>query len=404
MKYFFLALTLFLFVCVGNAHASLIDDLKRQIAEKEKEILELEAKSAAYQNQLEKTKAQRNTLQYELSRIEKEIIGLTVSIKKTQTTIIETDIRIEELKNLILFKEDEIRTVRDRLGEMLRLLNERDKEGLVSLIFSVRTFSELFSQQEYLISLQKEVHANLSNMQAFKRELESFKKSQEAEKEKVDALYDDLASERQIADNERKAQQTLLTQTRNQEKEYQRLLTNIEAQRSSIEKEITVLEAKLRLAIDKSKLPVGTILSWPLDSVRITQGYGKPNWKAAYDFHNGIDLGGPIGTPVRAALGGKVVGVGDNGRYAYGKWIAIDHGNLNITTLYGHLSLQKAKAGQSIQTGDVIGYVGTTGYSTGPHLHFTVFATESYTLLESTSVKNLWIPVGASLNPLDYLP
>jgi len=157
------------------------------------------------------------------------------------------------------------------------------------------------------------------------------------------------------------------------------------------------------LAIDKSKLPVGKgILQWPVNG-RLSQSYGKPNWNAAYDFHNGIDIAAPTGTAVKAPLSGKVIGVGDNGRYSYGKWITIDHGDFNITTLYGHLSLQKVKVGQDVKIGEIIGYVGSTGYSTGPHLHFTIYTSDSYMLKESSIVKGLMIPIGASINPMDYL-
>lgn len=386
------------------SRASLIDDLKQQIAEKENEIKELEKKNAQYQGQLSATKQASTSLKNEIAKVEREINEITITIKKTQTKIFETNVRVEELKGQIAVKEEEIATSKEQLAHMIRALNSRDDTGLLALVLSVNTFSDVFSQQQYIVSLQREVQANLNDLKDFKQELQAFKASQEKEKVSLDTLEDNLKNQHEIVTDQKSGKETLLKQTKNKEKEYQRLISEIEKQRQSTEKEVNVLEAKLRLAIDKAKLPVGAgILQWPIDNVRITQGYGKPNWKAAYDFHNGIDIGAPTGTPVLAALSGKVVGVGNNGKYAYGKWISIDHGNKNITTLYGHLSLQKVSMGQMVATGDIIGYVGSTGYSTGPHLHFTVFASESYTLLNSSSVPGLKIPVGGTINPMDYL-
>lgn len=393
-----------MFFAASGSHASLIDDLKQQIAEKENEIKELEKKNAQYQGQLDATKQASTSLKGEIAKVEREINEITITIKKTQTKIFETNVRVEELKGQIAVKEEEILTSKEQLAHMIRALNSRDDTGLLALVLSASTFSDIFSQQQYIVSLQREVQANLNDLKDFKQELQTFKASQEKEKVSLDTLEDNLKNQHEIVTDQKSGKETLLKQTKNKEKEYQRLISAIEKQRQSIEKEVNVLEAKLRLAIDKAKLPVGAgILQWPIDNVRITQGYGKPNWKAAYDFHNGIDIGAPTGTPVRAALSGKVVGVGNNGKYAYGKWISIDHGNKNITTLYGHLSLQKVSMGQMVATGDIIGYVGSTGYSTGPHLHFTVFASESYTLLNSSSVPGLKIPVGGTINPMDYL-
>jgi murein DD-endopeptidase MepM/ murein hydrolase activator NlpD len=129
--------------------------------------------------------------------------------------------------------------------------------------------------------------------------------------------------------------------------------------------------------------------------------------------HNGVDFRAGIGTPVKTALSGVVWGTGNTdiarGCYSYGKWILIKHAN-GLTTIYGHLSQIKVVAGDKVITGDVIGYSGNTGYSTGPHLHFGVYATQGVIMekySQSKSCKTVVLPLAdpkAYLNPMSYLP
>ena len=108
---------------------------------------------------------------------------------------------------------------------------------------------------------------------------------------------------------------------------------------------------------------------------RVTSQFGSrmhPIFKRRI-FHSGIDIGAPYGTPIKAANSGRVIFVGWYS--GYGKVIIIDHGNIGglpTTTLYAHMSVTIAKQGQSVAKGQTIGKIGTTGYSTGPHLHFEV--------------------------------
>ncbi len=108
---------------------------------------------------------------------------------------------------------------------------------------------------------------------------------------------------------------------------------------------------------------------------RITSPFGSrihPIFKRRI-FHSGIDIGAPYGTPIKAANSGRVIFVGWYS--GYGKVVIIDHGNINglpTTTLYAHMSTTIAKQGSHVAKGQVIGKIGTTGYSTGPHLHFEV--------------------------------
>ena len=108
---------------------------------------------------------------------------------------------------------------------------------------------------------------------------------------------------------------------------------------------------------------------WPANG-GVTSGYGYRVHpiSGVTKLHTGIDIGAGMGTPIYAASGGTVVSAGVHG--GYGNCIVIDHGG-GIATLYGHMS-GFAVSGGSVSQGQVIGYVGSTGYSTGPHLHFEV--------------------------------
>lgn len=118
---------------------------------------------------------------------------------------------------------------------------------------------------------------------------------------------------------------------------------------------------------------------WPVLGP-ITSWFG-PRWGG---FHPGVDIGVPEGTPIRAADTGTVTLAGWYGNY--GRAIRIDHGGGHIVTLYGHLSACGVQVGDVVHRGDVIGYAGSTGFSTGPHLHFEIRVD------------------GIAENPLDFYP
>jgi murein DD-endopeptidase MepM/ murein hydrolase activator NlpD len=115
----------------------------------------------------------------------------------------------------------------------------------------------------------------------------------------------------------------------------------------------------------------GDLFIWPASGyISSPYGFRRSPFTGVRQFHSGLDISSPMGNPVRAAMSGRVSAAGyDN---VLGNYVAITH-HSGYRTLYGHMSVVRVKAGAYVGTGERIGDIGSTGLSTGPHLHFTVF-------------------------------
>ena len=142
-------------------------------------------------------------------------------------------------------------------------------------------------------------------------------------------------------------------------------------QNKLIEERITYKYENLSNMLEQLEQKSVTPNYWPTDSGEISSRYGYRYDPFGYgsDFHPGIDIAGNYGDPVYASAAGDVEQAGWNG--GYGRYVKISHGN-GYETAYGHMSAIAVGSGDSVKKGDIIGYVGSSGYSTGPHLHFEV--------------------------------
>jgi murein DD-endopeptidase MepM/ murein hydrolase activator NlpD len=115
----------------------------------------------------------------------------------------------------------------------------------------------------------------------------------------------------------------------------------------------------------------GDLFTWPLSGyITSPYGYRKSPFTGVRQFHSGIDIGVGSGTPIRAAMSGRVIVAGWSD--VYGNYVVVSH-HSGYRTLYGHMSLIRVKNGEFVSTGQRLGDVGSTGLSTNPHLHFTVY-------------------------------
>ena len=189
---------------------------------------------------------------------------------------------------------------------------------------------------------------------------------------------ENLAQARSIAAERKKTATDKLATLEKARNDQVRLKGALDARISEVTSEVAALsreEATLsdlirsrQLSSDAGDGPVsskvsGSGVAWPANGT-VTSGFGY-RWGA---LHAGIDIANSVGTPIRAAKAGTVIVAGWNSG-GYGNWVIIDHGG-GFSTLYGHMSRVRASEGQSVKQGDLIGDMGSTGNSTGPHLHF----------------------------------
>lgn len=424
----------------GLAHADTAADIQSQIDTNNRQLEALKAEIAKYQTQLNAVGAKKNTLQSTVNSLALSQKQLAAQIKATQNKIASANLQIKNLSNSIGDKESLITNDQDAISKALRTVAEKEQQSLVTTLISSDSLGDAWRAIDSTAQFNRALANNISDLRTVRTALANNRDQVTAAKTKLLSLQNDLSLQKRSVDASKATQTQLLTQTRNQESNYQKLIAQKQAAEKSFEQELIDLQGQLNLIVHPNLLPkVGSgVLSWPFSTAFmfnctqrksvfgnlfcITQYFGNTAFSTAnaqiYNGHghNAIDLAAPIGTPVYAALGGTVLGTGNTdlvrGCYSFGKWIMITHGN-GLSTLYAHLSEIDVTKGQQIDARQLIGLSGMTGYATGPHIHFGVYATEGTQIMTLKQFRgatigcaNATMPVAALdayLNPLSYL-
>jgi len=385
------------------------EELKKSIEQRAQDLQAINSQIQENQQKLEEVQGQKQTLQKELNSADKQIKQLNLSIRSSEITIDKLGLEIESLQYDISDSEKQILTKKEAIAETLREIQKKENEPPLIIFLKNKTLTESVFEMQSLADLNNTLTSDIANLKASKIELDNAlnKTANKKQAKKNESVY--LKNKKSITEDVKKEKQTILSKTKNKENNYQKIISDLEKKQAEIAAEIEKIEEELRLKIDPTLLPTKRpgVLVNPINPPRVTQEYGATKFAARNykgKWHNGVDYGAPIGTPVLTAEKGRVIAVDNQDKYcyrgAYGKYIVIQHEN-NLTTLYGHLSLQTVSVGDYVLTGQVIGYVGKTGWATGPHLHFTVWASPTFYFKQSRVCGPM--PVGGDLNPLDYL-
>lgn len=336
------------------------DELKRRERELEelKEKMEaLDAELDANESMQSETNRKIKNLNVEIKGLEKEIDGLDAEIALTEDRIVEKTGEIE-------VAEDKISDKNILLNERLRVMYKTGSIGYLEVLFGAEDFNDLLSRIDMIQKVLMHDQNLIQTLKAQRDDLAQKKLDLEHVKDELLSLFQDKVTKQdslEIALNN-------LVGYKAQLLEDEVAMKEVEEQFLKEANDLTEIIKNLELA----PVYVGGEMLWPVPGeYTITSPFGNrlhPITKQ-YKMHTGIDIGAPMNTPIVAAQTGTIVYANWYG--GYGKTIIVDHGG-GHTTLYAHLNQILGDVGSVVKKGDMIGKMGTTGVSTGSHLHFEV--------------------------------
>jgi len=398
-------------VIINNASpvfAATPEELRRAIEDRAKELQDINQQIRQTQSNLQTTTQKTKSLSREIQQIDHSISQLNLGVRASEIQISKLSLEIDSLSYSIKDREAEIQLKKEVVGNFLRELQTKSRESELFIFLRSQSLSDSLFETQALHDLSDRMSSEIDELFKITTALAADLDTTEKKKRAANNEALSLMNKKAVIEDQKVERKDLLANTKSQEKLYQSQLSELEQKQRKIGADIENFERELRETFNEDLLPVKHpgVFQLPIPNpVYLTQEYGATAFaKQAYSskFHNGLDFGSAFGTPVYAARNGKVVIAGNNGRYQYGKYVIIEHDN-GLSTLYAHLSVHNVSQNQTVRAGEIIGSVGNTGYSTGPHLHFTVYWTPSLALKDFPNCNCGLVPVGVTADPFDYL-
>ena len=352
-----------------------IDALKNSAKDLDSQKKDLQQQLAAVAADKNKALEQKALLEQQIAVLNTQIVNITEQIAMYDQLI------LEKTGELAQAEADEARQY-ELFCQRVRMMEEEGEVSYWSILFNSSSFSDLldrFIMVEEIIDYDNAVMDQLiairEQIEVDKAELEEVRRGQQAAKEELEAAKAELKAQ------ESKVEQ-LIREISAKEDELEKAEAQLKAAAEAMDKEIREKERALAAQLAKIVSEAGFI--WPLKSDKtLTSLFGNrihPITGKANN-HSGVDIASAGGTPILAAKSGLVTTSGYNN--SYGNYVVVSHGG-GQSTLYAHMSSRAVSEGQSVTQGQTLGYVGSTGSSTGNHLHFEVRLN------------------GGRLDPLDY--
>lgn len=339
-------------------------------SELNKQIEENKSKQNNLNIELEQNKKQENEVLHKLKEIELEINKTEQEIENLQNKISTTENGIRKtLKNLEV-AENNINDKQDIMGDRINVMYRNGTIGYIEVLLNSEDFTDLLTNLDMVKRIMNHDVEMLKELKEQREIIEKEKISLENQRRQLVNLKSSVEEEKQTLVVSRGRQESLRAELAQDKVALEKMLQQVQDEADKLTNQLRSMQSNTEY--------VGGVLQWPVPGhTRITSPFGNrihPILKTPR-FHSGIDIAAPSGQPVVAAGPGVVVSSGYLG--SYGNTVIIDHGG-GIMTLYAHNSRLLVSNGDKVSKGQRVALIGTTGASTGPHLHFEVRENGNY--------------------------
>jgi murein DD-endopeptidase MepM/ murein hydrolase activator NlpD len=287
---------------------------------------------------------------------------------------------LERSRGRLTQLRDHLRAALQSLRERLVAMYETGRPELLDVIIGEGDLEDVEAQAEYLDAIHTADEAAAGRVRQLRDGVELTVEKRAAAKGEIEHARNVIATEAQELVDTRGDLQGRQTELVSARGDRESALADVRHHETELDGDVEAIQGKIAeelAATGSMPLPLGAIkpgsgsMIWPVDGP-IASPFGPRTLEGSYEFHPGIDIAVPEGTPIRAALTGTVAFTEPEAESGgYGNYTCIDHGG-GLSTCYAHQSAFAVSAGEQVQQGEVIGYSGCTGYCLGPHVHFEV--------------------------------
>lgn len=346
--------------------ASSLSSLEDKYSDLEKQLAQLKKDMKNTQNKKNQQLQYKKQLDKEISLVEQQIDNLNTQISALNT-------QLKKNEALLSDKEDEISENDELFKARLRAMYMMGDSSVWEVIFGSKSFSEFLTNAEYMRRIAKADTELMDKLNADKQDIIKAKTEVETAKIKIEANKKTMDYKKSSLNTKYQESQKLINSLAKDEKKFQQEQIKINEEMEKIDQEIRDWLAQNGSGGSFN----GKNFLWPVPNYStITSRFG---WRTLYgkkNWHTGVDISGAaiLGKNIVASQSGTVIKAVTTytPKKGYGKYVMIDHGG-GYTTMYAHCTSLSVKVGQYVKRGQVIAQVGSTGNSTGPHLHFGIY-------------------------------